>query len=123
VSTKVPTPQCVRELYLEDFNPKEHFLLDVAHDNLRFNDGTPTRMPDKLNGISGCSIWETAWPRANSADAPQVRIVGVQTSYYRQSCVIRATPWFAVASILHQVRPDLRGAIEMHLAAGTTRRA
>jgi hypothetical protein len=74
-------------------------------------------MPNYLEGISGCSVWQPDWPNDNAVDkwdATHTRIVGVQTSYYRQPSLIRATPWAAVANLLHQARPDLRAAIEMH---------
>jgi hypothetical protein len=111
-------PLCERSLALDGYDPNLHFLMDVARDDLWEPDGTPAEMPYRLNGISGCSIWQSDWPKDKSPenwDPNSFRIVGVQTSYYRTSSVIKVTPWEAVANVLYQVRPDLRAVIEMHL--------
>lgn len=106
-----------RDAAIENLTPGLHFLLDAAHDDLRLNDSTPTRMPDRLGGISGCSIWQTSWPKRNSSGDINARIVGVQTSYYRKPPLIKATNWEAVASVLYQACPDLRRPIEMHFGS------
>jgi hypothetical protein len=43
---------------LVNYDPRLHFLLDVARDDLWQPDGSPEEMPYRLNGISGCSIWQ-----------------------------------------------------------------
>jgi hypothetical protein len=111
-------PFCRREVALENYNPNVHFLLDLKREGLCSRDGTPADMPRRLQGISGCSIWQPEWPRGNSVEnwnPNGTRIVGVQTSSYRGPSVIKATCWAAVASALYQCRPDLRGIIEFHL--------
>ena len=75
-------------------------------------------MPNRLNGISGCTVWQPEWQPGNDAalwTPERTRIVGVQTSYYRQSSLIKATGWGAVANVLYQRRPELRTVIEFHL--------
>lgn len=107
-----------RPVALENYDPVFHFLLDGAKDDLCQLDGTAAEMPRHLNGISGCSIWRPEWPASNSPEdwsPDRTRIVGVQTSYYPKTSVIRATHWAAVANALYQRRPDLRPAIEFHL--------
>jgi hypothetical protein len=103
---------------LENYDPDIHFLLDAARDDLARSDGTPGHMPAFLNGISGCSVWQSEWPRSLSPDdfdPGRTRIVGVQTSCYARSSLIKATSWVAVASLLYRSRPDLQGAIELTL--------
>ena len=107
-----------RPVSLENYEPRLHFLLDVARDDLWQPDGNPGEMPYRLNGVSGCSIWQPEWPKDNSPDSwdpGRTRIVGVQTSYYPKPSVIKATAWGAIASVLYQVRPDLRSVIELNL--------
>jgi hypothetical protein len=107
-----------RVSHLENYDPKVHFLLDAAHDNLCFPDGMPADMPNRLNGISGCSIWQPEWPEGNAVekwDPSRTRIVGVHTSHYPKSSIIKATSWGAVAAALYQCRPDLRPVIQFHL--------
>lgn len=110
------------ETFLENYEPRLHFLLDAARNDLVGFDGTPADLP-RPHGISGCSVWQTAWPadnRPESFDPEQTRIVGVETSYYPDRSLIKATAWGAVASVLWQSRPDLRDAIEMTLGPLTT---
>jgi hypothetical protein len=111
-------PLCEPPPSLTNYEPDGHFLLDAARDDIWQPDGTPATMPSRLNGISGCSIWQPEWPNGNSAgswDPQRTRVVGVQTSYYRESSLIKGTQWGAVASVLYRVRPDLRSAIELNL--------
>jgi hypothetical protein len=111
-------PFCQRDVALDNYDPAWHFLLDATRDSRWQLDGTPGEMPRRLNGISGCSLWETEWPPDNAPDSwkpESTRIVGVQTSYYEKSSIIKATHWGAVADVLYQVRPDLRPSIEVHL--------
>jgi hypothetical protein len=102
---------------LAGFNPAFHFLVDANREGLCWADGTPADIPKRLNGISGSSIWQTAFNPSlpMDGDNPRIYSVGVQTSYYAQSSIIQATLWAAVANILWQRRPDLRGLIELHL--------
>jgi hypothetical protein len=114
-------PVCEPPPALDNYDPHLHFLLDAARDDIWQPDGTPATLPHRLNGISGCSIWQTEWPKGGSADSwdPQsTRVVGVQTSYYRESSLVKATPWGVVAHILYEARPDLRPAIELNLGPG-----
>jgi hypothetical protein len=39
------------------------------------------------------------------------------TAYYRKPSLVKATHWGAVAALLHEYRPDLRGILDMHLLA------
>jgi hypothetical protein len=111
-------PLTQSDAYLDNYDPDLHFLLDAARDDLWSPEGNPAIMPGRLDGISGCSIWQPEWPAGGSPDKwdpERTRVVGVQTSYYRGPSLIKATPWAAVANLLYQARPDLRGAIEMSL--------
>jgi hypothetical protein len=111
-------PQHDGDAALEGYNPAYHFLLDAARDDLWLPDGTASEMPHRLNGISGCSVWQPEWPPGNDPalfNPDRTRVVGVQTGYYRKQSLIKATGWGAVANVLYQRRPDLRGVIEMHL--------
>lgn len=100
---------------LEGFDRRLHFLLAADRDDLSTQDGTPGQMPRRLNGISGCPVWQVGWPGRSGFDPSLVRVVGVQHVYHPTSSVIRATRWGAVAQVLWNRRPDLRGIIEMHL--------
>ena len=99
---------------LANFDDQFNFLLDARRDELWWPDGTPAEMPDRLEGISGCPVWQVVWP--NGAWHPDhVRIVGVQIGYYRSRSAVKATHWGAVARLLYEYRPELRGILAMHL--------
>jgi len=104
--------------YLENYDGTKHFLLDARRDSLERADGSPGTLPDELNGISGGSIWQALWPGQSLElpwDSSKLRIVGVQTSYYADSSLIRATHWGAIAHILYRRKPELRSILEFHL--------
>jgi hypothetical protein len=109
-----------QDLTLENHDQDLHFLLDADRNDLWLSNGTRADLPTRLDGMSGCPIWQSIWPNQD-LDAPWdcrcARIVGVQTSYYRQSSVIKATPWVAVAHIIRRVRPDLRKILDLNFGA------
>ena len=76
----------------------------------------PAQMANPLGGISGCPVWQVAWPGGRWQPG-YVRIVGVQTGYYRKRSLIKGTHWGAVAAVLHEYRPDLRRVLDMQLGA------
>lgn len=102
---------------LENFSHAYHFVLNARRDELWWPEGTPADMPDQLGGISGCSVWQVGWPDGRW-QPDHVRIVGVQTAYYRRPSLIKATYWGAVASLLITHQPELQGIINMHLDPG-----
>lgn len=105
------------ESYLENYDADCHFLLQVHRDDLVTPDGRPGYLPDRLEGVSGCSVWWTPSPRDVSPASwrpDTIRAVGVETSYYRRPSLIKATRWGAVANLLYRVRPDLRPVIRLH---------
>jgi hypothetical protein len=109
-------PLVERKSSLENFNKDFHFLLNARRDELWWPGGTPAEMPDQLGGISGCPVWQVAWPDGRW-QPEHVRIVGVQTAYYRKRSLVKATYWGAVAAVLHAHCPELRGILDMHLGS------
>jgi hypothetical protein len=102
------------------YSAAHHFLLDAKRPELQRADGTLAQIPDRLEGISGSSVWQIAWPGGGDAarETPEPpRIVGVQTSYYRKSSVIRVTPWGTVAQIIWQKYETLRPVLELHFGS------
>ncbi|HYV35804.1 MAG TPA: hypothetical protein VE988_08885 [Gemmataceae bacterium] len=97
---------------MANFDPGFNFLLDVKRDELWWPDGTPANMPDRLEGISGCPIWQVVWPDGWHPEL--VRIVGVQVGYYRTRSAFKATHWGAVAELLSHYQPGLQGILTMH---------
>ena len=97
-----------------NFDPAVNFLLDAKRDELWWPHGAPAEMPDRLEGISGCPIWQIIWPNG-TWHPDRARIVGVQVGYYRTRSAVKATHWGAVANLLHHYRPDLRDILAMHL--------
>lgn len=102
------------KLSFENFDAAFNFLLDAKRDELWWPNGTPAELPNKLDGISGCPIWQVAWPDGRW-QPDHARIVGVQIGYYRTRSAIKSTYWGAVAKILSDDYPVLRDILEMHL--------
>jgi hypothetical protein len=99
---------------MANFDAEFNFLLDAKRDELWWPEGAPAEMPDRLEGISGCPVWQVVWP-SGTWHPDHVRIVGVQIGYYRTRSAVKATHWGAVANLLHHYRPELRVLLEMHL--------
>jgi hypothetical protein len=103
----------------EDFDPACHFLLSAQAGELFTSDGRPAALPQRLHGISGCSLWrlyEAAQPVVTwSLDC--VKAVAVQTGLHRGGAVIRGTTWRGVLQMLWDTYPNLRDSIEMNLFA------
>ena len=103
---------------LDNYDRRFHLLINVPRDKAQFLDGRPGELPDRFEGMSGCSIWQPNWrgsemPTTWTPD--NLRIVGIQTSYYRRPSVIKGTCWGAVARVLYDRKPELRRIIEWHL--------
>jgi hypothetical protein len=78
-------------------------------------EGKYAPFPERLGGISGCSVW-----RIGDLDVPiddwgqkQPKIVAVQTSVYHTDQVIKATRWIAVSTLIHGAFPKLRPAMDL----------
>jgi hypothetical protein len=97
---------------MANFDPAFNFLLDAKRDELWWPDGTPANMPDRLEGVSGCPVWQLVGP--DGWHPEHERIVGVQIGYYRTRSAVKATHWGAVAELLSHYRPDLQEILTMH---------
>jgi hypothetical protein len=85
-----------------------HQLLSREWDDLTRKDGSPAEMLPKLNGISGCSVWQVfrGGRDASRWSSTDIRIVAVQTGVYKRS--IKGTRRGAVAYLLSRQYPELR---------------
>ena len=103
---------------LSNFDPLFNFVVGADPLGFAWSDGSgPAPLPERFNGISGCAIWQTWWPsrgRLGDRQARGVKVVGVQTSYYRSQLLIKATHWGAVAELIRQAFPTLRPVLGMH---------
>lgn len=103
---------------LLDFDPEIHFVLNAAPTGFAWSDGSgPAALPHRFEGISGSSVWQTWWPSRGGPDeqrARMVRVVGIQTSFYRKPALIKATNWGAVVEVIRQALPGLRPVLGWH---------
>ena len=99
---------------LEDFDVKEHIALYRGSDNAVDREGNPRSMPAKLEGISGCPIWQVhIQGQSTHGWTPQsIYVVGVQTGVSKSA--IRATQCWAVERILWDEFPSLRNILELY---------
>jgi hypothetical protein len=79
-------------------------------------------MPEKLHGISGCSIWLAVAEGKNPVGWKQddARIIAVQTGFYHKDTnegslwVVKGTRWFVVLQFLKKAHPELAPALAIH---------
>lgn len=107
-------PFILPESTVDNFDADYNFLLDAKRDELWWPDGRTAEMPNRLDGISGCSVWQVLWPDG-TWHPDRARIVGVQVGYYRTRSAVKATHWAAVAKLLHEYHPELRDVLDLHL--------
>ena len=98
--------------HLEDgaaLNPDIHLLLDASPKRSRHADGNPADLP-KLQGISGCAVWQTFHPgqQMDAWTPAHARVVGVQTHVYPETGIIRGTRWWVVDRIIRDNWPRTR---------------
>ncbi|VTR91565.1 unnamed protein product [Gemmata massiliana] len=107
---------------LSNFDPFTHFLLEANRANFGWADGSGAApLPERLNGISGCAVWQTWWPSRGRIDerrARNIKVVGVQTGHYRNRGFIKATHWGVVAELIRQSFPELRPVLGMYFGPG-----
>jgi hypothetical protein len=110
---------------LEEYQERFHILLSAQQRDCSNLDGSPAQFqdlngndapfPEKLSGISGCSVWRIGDLNVpiKNWDQEQSRIVAVQTGVYNSAQVIKATRWVAVSTLLHVAFPELRPAMQL----------
>ena len=104
-SKRIPSPP--------DEAPNPDPLVDLFFEYKKvafFQGGEPVATP-KLQGASGCSVWEIT-ETASSVWLPEscAKVVGVQSAYHPKS-YFRAMRWAAVADLFGRVDPDLAAAV------------
>jgi len=111
---------------LDSYNRRYHILLNAKHDdfvdesgeNIRFRmrSGASARLPNDIQGMSGCSVWQIGDVRipADHWHADQVKLIAVETSVYPNRSIIKATRWVAVTTLLYTAFPELRPVIDLH---------
>jgi hypothetical protein len=111
---------------LNNFDRQRHFLIDASEAHMRDDSHNPTsmrtlsgyRVPavDGIPGMSGGGIWRLGNPNLPlmSWRPDHARLVGVQTSVYKDAAAIKVTKWSRVMELLAGAFPDLRNALVLH---------
>ena len=102
---------------LDGYSPDRHFLMEGSPATLldqageptdfRTRTGFPAQMPHDLAGVSGCSVWMIGDLRKplDTWSKNECRLVGVETSIYKQRSAIKATRWNAITTLLYNAVP------------------
>lgn len=100
---------------LEGYEPRFHILLATPKDDARYLDGPDTGVPDRVHGMSGCSIWQVYYEGLSSRHWTQddAVVVGVQTGVYRKGAVTKGTRWWVIDQIIRQGYPQLAGPLSL----------
>jgi hypothetical protein len=98
-----------------DYDPKYHILLDTPKDGGRRMDDGDMPTPSRINGMSGCSIWQTYYEGLSSQHwtTDDAVIVGVQTGVYNGGSIIKGTRWWVVDRIIRECYPGLAGPLSL----------
>jgi hypothetical protein len=106
---------------LKGFDPTHHFLMTYGK-NAQRDDPNGVRYPESLEGMSGACVWRLADVSPNPATwsaGKEMRVVGIQTGEYEGKLdrrVVKGTTWLTVVEIIAAAFPDLKPAIELHIA-------
>jgi hypothetical protein len=105
------------------FNPRYHLLLDVNPEESTTPDGAKVTVHDRSGrpatllrrfvGISGCAVWAIGDLTIPIEDWGPPRVVGIETGVYQPSEVIRVTRWVAATTLINEVAPHVRPAIDL----------
>lgn len=101
----------------EAFDAAHHVLIDAAGGGEARLDTSPMQLPDRLNGMSGCSIWQVYYEGLSTKrwTPDDAVVVGVQTGVYKNGTVIRGTRWHVVDQVIRYAYPDLAGPLDLHI--------
>ena len=109
---------CHSDAALPNFDPGYHFLLDANERQMHSQStGERASLPRSLQGMSGCSVWQTLCGTETVSDRwdpASIRVAGVQIGHYPNVSLIKCAAWLGVAQILWSQCPDLRPALRMH---------
>lgn len=100
---------------LSNYDPEFHILLAAGKVGNRCVDGIQRNMPDKWNGISGCSIWQVYYEGLSSKlwTPDDAVVVAVQTGVYRGGTIIKGTRWWVVEQVIRMNYPNLADALSI----------
>jgi hypothetical protein len=96
------------------YDPLHHILTERSEVGVTGCDGNPGAMPEKLEGISGCPVFQ-AWrqDRPLSAWTPaDIRVVGVLTGAHREAFIV--TRWGRVVDLLWCAFPKLQPMLQLN---------
>lgn len=100
-------------------DPSIHLLLKVFTQKTVDSTGAPASLPDNLEGISGCSLWQVYREGRDPAQwtKDDARILAVQTQIYSDTdqIIVRGTTWRTVIEMLKRNYPELRKPLQIHL--------
>jgi len=91
---------------LQDFAPELHIALDASRGAVTVDPNwQPARVPDGLQGISGCGVWH-AVPDAQRPNGWAPKLIAVQTGVYNPKPgvdIVRATAWYVVHDLIRRL--------------------
>jgi hypothetical protein len=101
---------------LADYEAASHLLMDAREDNMqdmlggevafRSHSGRRMRIPDDIEGASGCSVWRLGGLYQSPHTFANARLVGVLTGVYPTRKLIKATRWNYVLNLMLTAFPD-----------------
>jgi hypothetical protein len=107
---------------LLNYEPAFHILLDTPRGDGERLDTSPLPVPDRLHGMSGCSVWQVYYEGLSTKHwtPDDAVVVGVQTGVYRKGNIIKATRWHVVDQVIRHAYPELAGPLDLHIPMSGT---
>lgn len=106
---------------ISNYDPKMHLLLGTPKREAQMLIEGEVALPHRVNGMSGCSIWQVYYEGLSTKHwTPQdAVIVAIQTgvySLYSKGDVTKGTRWCVVDEFLRERFPELRGPLSLVLS-------
>ncbi len=100
---------------LGDYDPRLHILLHTPPEGARCEVDGPPPIPTRLNGMSGCSIWQAYYEGLLSKHwtPDDAVVVAVQTGVYKNGTIVKGTRWWVVDQIIRKCYPELAGPLSL----------
>jgi len=92
------------------YDKRFHFLLCVPIDGAVPIAGSTRPRANRIQGISGCSVWRTVGSSSDRTNwtPAEAKVVGVQSSEYSDRKVAKCIRWSVVLSIIWLFFPEIR---------------
>lgn len=101
--------------FVENLNPRSHFVLDYGRTSFFGRDGREIVKPPPPKGISGCGVWRiaTAADMQRPDFLPPPQLVGIVTGWYESKLVLKGSRFALALGIILTKFPELNRVLRL----------